>query len=97
MKKAVFFTIFISAQVTFVFLQIHQYSQIIKVSYKKQKSEKIKSNLAQKKQELTHQLYALHNRSHIKEFAMNTLNLEPINLNQIKKLNVDAHATNKTV
>jgi len=96
MKKAVFFTIFISAQVTFVFLQIHQYSQMIKVSYKKQKNEKLKSSLAQRKQELTHQLYALHNKSGIKEFAINELKLEPINLNQIKKLSDSTH-DNKTV
>lgn len=87
MKKNTFITIFIAIHVVFIFLQIHKYSQIIKQSYQKQKNELQKNELIQKKQLLTHQLYAMKNRSIVKKFAQESLNMHPINLSQIKKLN----------
>lgn len=87
MKKSIFITIFIGAHVGFVFLQIHQYSRVIQTNYDKQKLETTKITLIQKKQELTHQLYALHNKSSIKQFAVKNLAMEPVQLSQIKRLN----------
>lgn len=86
MKRSTFITFFVGAHVLGVFIQIHQYSRMIKASYQKQKSDTMLSSLHQKKEELTHQLYALHNRNKIKEFATNTLKMEAVSLNTIKKL-----------
>jgi len=86
MKKAPFIIIFVSAHIAFVFVQIHQYSQTIKVSYQKQKNEKLKNSLEQKKQSLNNQLIALQNRAAVKQYAVNTLQMSPVNLNQIKKV-----------
>lgn len=97
MKKTGFILIFISTHVTFVFLQIHQYSHLINNSYQKQKTEKMKEQLLQKKQALTHQLYALHNKTAIKNFAQNQLKMEPIDMQQIKKLECSANVTHQTV
>ena len=97
MKKTGFLLIFISTHVVFVFLQIHQYSHIINSSYQKQKTEKLKEQLLQKKQSLTHQLYALQNKTAVKNFAQNKLGMEPIHLHQIQKLNGYSNVTNKTV
>lgn len=94
MKRSTFIPLFIGAHVLCVFIQIHQYSRMIKASYQKQKSETQMANLKQKKQELTHHLYALHNKTKIKEFATNTLKMESITLGHIKKM--PAH-DNKTV
>lgn len=95
MKKGAFIAIFVGTHIAFVFVQIHQYSQVIKYSYQKQKNETLKNTLVQKKQALTHQIYALQNRTAVKQFATNTLKMEPIHLNQIKKINT--HVDQQTV
>lgn len=59
---------------------------MIKASYQKQKSEIQLTSLKQKKQELTHHLYALQNKTKIKEFVTKTLNMESMSLAHIKKL-----------
>ena len=87
MKRKIFIPLFIGTHILFIFLQIYKHSQVIKLSYKKQKNEADRQLLAQKKQDLTHQLYALKNRSAIKKFAMNHLNMKKITLKQIKKIN----------
>jgi hypothetical protein len=74
-------------------MQIHQYSRMIKASYKKQKNEDQLAHLTLTKQKLTHQLYALQNKSKIKEFAIHKLNLEPIVLNRIKRLELHDNQT----
>jgi len=86
MKRSKFITLFVGAHVLCIFIQIHQYSRIIKASYEKQKNETMFAVLRQKKEELTHHLYALHNRTKIKEFAIKTLKMEPISLSTIKKV-----------
>lgn len=97
MKKTGFVLIFISTHITFVFLQIHQYSQIINISYQKQKTEKLKQQLVQKKQSLTHQLYALQNKTAVQKFAQSNLHMQPIDIAQIKKLNSDANVSHEKV
>lgn len=93
MKRTTFISFFIGAHVLCVFIQIHQYSRMIKASYQKQKSETQLASLRQKKQELTHHLYALHNKAKIKDFATNTLKLESITLSHIKKLPIHDNQT----
>lgn len=86
MKKATFIALFVSAHVILIFLQIHKHSQRIRLSYQTQKNEAEKELLVQKKQDLTQQVYALKNRSAIKKFALNKLNMSKIQLKQINKL-----------
>ncbi len=74
-------------------MQIHNYSQIIKAHYQKQKNETEKLVLVQKKQELTHHLYALQNKAKVKEFAIAQLHMEPVSLDQIKTLTHQVQCT----
>ena len=87
MKRSLFISLFIGTNIFFVFLQIHRHSLFIKVSYEKQRQEKIKTELAQKKQNLIHELYSLKDRGAIKKFAEAELGMHKVKLNQIKKLN----------
>lgn len=77
----------VSAHIIFIFLHINIYSRIIKLSYQKQKNEQLKTALEYKKQNLAQQLCALKNQALIKEFAKNSLRLEPITLKQVRKMN----------
>ncbi len=88
-KKSTFITIFVSTHIIFIFLHIHKYSQVVKASYEKQKNSISLETLRQKKQDITHKWYALQNRNAIKQFAINTMKMEPITLNQIKKINAN--------
>ena len=89
MKRSLFITVFIAAHLFFVFFQIHQHSQIIKLSYRKQKNELTLKKLTQQKLDLTQQLYVLKNKSAIKDFAQQELAMQPINIGQIKKLDLN--------
>ena len=86
MKRVTFISFFIGAHILCIFIQIHQYSRMIKASYQKQKNEIQLATLKQKKQKITHQFYALQNKTKIKEFATNILHMESISLGRIKKL-----------
>ena len=88
-KKSAFISIFVSAHIVFIFLHIHKYSQVVKASYEKQKNSITLDTLRQKKQDLTHKWYSLQNRTAIKQFAINTMKMEPITLNQIKKIQIN--------
>jgi len=78
--------IFIGAHILFVAAQIHKQSKLVKLSYEKQRYETEKEKLIKKKQELTNSLYALKNPAKVKEFATETLHMEPLNLNQVKRI-----------
>jgi hypothetical protein len=94
-KKSAFITLFVSTHIVFIFLHIHKYSQVVKASYEKQKNGITLETLRQRKQDLTHKWYALQNRTAIKQFAVNTMKMEPITLNQIKKMNT--HESQQTI
>lgn len=86
MKSPRFVTIFIGAQIAFIFLQIHKHSLFIKQSYRKQHCERVHDEESHKNQQLTQQLYALQSHTEIKKFASEQLKMTHINLNQIKKM-----------
>ena len=86
MKKKSFLTIFISAHIILIFLQIHKHTLFIKNSYNHQQCEKKLATLTEKKQTLTQELYALKDRENIKKYAQEKLNMRPYALNQVKKL-----------
>jgi len=88
MKKNSFLTIFISAHILLIVLQIHKHTLFIKNSYKHQQCEKKLVALTEKKQTLTQELYALKDRDNIKKYAQEKLHMRPYALNQVKKLHV---------
>lgn len=86
MKKNSFLTIFISAHIFLIFLQVHKHTLFIKNSYNQQQCEKKLAALTEKKQTITQELHALKDRENIKKYAQEKLNMRPYALNQVKKL-----------
>lgn len=85
MKRSWFITLFISTHILFILLIIHKQNRFIDLSYQNQKKEKQKNELLNSKKELTNQLYAQANHSHIKTYAIKN-GMEPISLAQVKKI-----------
>lgn len=87
MKKKLFITVFITAHIFFVFSQIHKQSLFIKLSYEKQKYEKLKQELTEKKQTLNYALRKeMSNPAAIKAVAKDKFHMQKISLKQIKLL-----------
>jgi hypothetical protein len=89
MKKIIFITLFITTHIGFLFLQIQKQMESVKESFRKQKNERMLTQLEQKKQALTNELQLLQNKPEIKRFAQEKLNLQAINLTQIERLSDD--------
>ena len=90
MKQMPFISLVVGVHVLFIGLQIHKSSYITKCSYQKQKYEQTKEQLTHRKQELLHQLHALRNNTHIKQFAVSQLQMSPVKLSQIRKYHADS-------
>lgn len=88
-KNNLFIYIFISINLFFIFLQIYKQSNFVKISYKKQRLEKEKETLIQKKDNLNQQLLEIKNPNLIKDYATKNLNMKKIGINQIKKVNYE--------
>ena len=86
MKRSAFVAIFVTTNLAFILLHLHKQSQIIKLSYVKQKIELEKIQLDKQKQELTHQLQTVHDRASVKQFATHKLELKPVKIGQIRKI-----------
>ncbi|HEX4068678.1 MAG TPA: hypothetical protein VHX42_01145 [Candidatus Babeliales bacterium] len=86
MKKNSFITLFITAHIVLIFLQIHKHTLFIKNSYNHQECDKKIAALTEKKQTLTQELYALKDRENIKKYAQDKLKMRPYALNQVKRL-----------
>lgn len=89
MKRSTFVAIFACSNLAMVLLHIHKHSKIIELSFTRQKLEVQKQALFKQKQELTHQLQALHSLRDVKQFALNELSLKPAKISQVKKMNHD--------
>lgn len=85
MHKRLFLVTFIAAQLFFIFFHIHKQSRVIRLSYDKQKYEKLKSELLEQKQQLEQTLHIAQSRSTIKQYAQTTLALKPMRIDQVKK------------
>jgi AAA15 family ATPase/GTPase len=85
MHTRTFITLFIMLHIGFIFLQIYKQSYLVELSYQKQKNEKIKEGLQEKKYALIQQLYVLQDRESVKAYAQNSLHMQPISLKQIRK------------
>lgn len=89
MKRSTFAALFAICNLAMVLLHIHKHSKIIEHSYTRQKLDAQRLALIKQKQELTHQLQALHNLREVKQFALNELSLKPAKISQVKKMNHD--------
>lgn len=77
---------FVIIQIFLIFFYIHKESSKIKLSYQKQKNEKLKQELIEQKQNLAQLLHEKQHQKEIKDFAINNLEMQKIKLNQIKIL-----------
>jgi hypothetical protein len=87
MKRSTFVAIFVCTNLAFLMLHIHKQSQVTKLSYEKQKRDQEINTLEKRKCELTHDLQTVHDRTLVKQFAVNKLDLKPVKIAQIKKVN----------
>lgn len=90
MKRSSFIALFAISNLAMVLLHIHKHSKVIELSFTRQKLETQRLALLKQKQELTHQMQALHNLRDVKQFALNELSLKPAKISQIKKISHDA-------
>ena len=86
MKKLAFALIFIGTNLFFIFFHVYKNSKLTEFSFNKQRYEKERTKLQNKKELLTQQLQYLQNRSTIKQFAQNELGMEKIKLSTIKTI-----------
>ena len=70
-------------------MQIHKQSHIVKSYYSKQRLDKEKEELFQKKNLLTQQLYELKNPTNIMNYAIEKMDMQKIKLNQTKKIKIE--------
>jgi cell division protein FtsL len=85
-KKKFFIAFFIAVQLFLIFFHIHKRSIFIKLSYEKQKYEKQKEQLLERKQQLRQELAAVQDLQTIKKNALTELKMQKIALDQIKAL-----------
>ena len=90
MKRSSFIAVFALSNLAMVLLHIHKHSKIIELSFTKQKIETQRLALLKQKQELTHQIQALHNLRDVQQFALKELSLKPAKITQVKKISHDA-------
>jgi len=86
MKKTTFISIFITAHVLFIILQIHKHSKFVKLSYVQQQHKKVYDRLVQKKEKIKQHLYAQQDRTAVKKLAYEKLDMRQIRMGQIKSL-----------
>ena len=85
-KDLTFLFVFVTVQISLITLQIYKQNKIIELSYQKQKNEKSRDNLFQKKNELLQKLYELQNRKSIKRFSEDKLKMKKVGIKQVKKI-----------
>jgi hypothetical protein len=76
--------LFIACNIGMILLQIKHHTNVVQELYRKQRNEKIKEELLQKKAAATRGLYALKNPTAIKQFVTEQLKMQKICLHQIK-------------
>lgn len=84
MKRSTFIFVFIACNIGMVLLQIQHHTNVVRQQYRKQRNERLKEELVQKKATALRSLYALKNPAAIKQFATEELKMQKICLQQIK-------------
>ena len=78
--------VFVVINLLFIFLQIHKQSQLVKISYSRQRLEKEQMLLNKKRNELVHQLHLQQSSKVVKKYANKQLGLRNTNVTQIHKI-----------
>jgi hypothetical protein len=84
MKRKTFVIFFITCNICIAVLHIKNHTAIVRQLYQKQRNEKTKEALIQKRDGVLRNLYTLKNPSSIKQFATEQLNMHKVCLHQIK-------------
>lgn len=84
-KNNLFIYVFIAINLLFIFLQIYKQSNFVKLSYKKQRLEKEKDLLIQKKDNLNQKFLELKNPNLVKNSVTQNMKMKKIGINQIRK------------
>ncbi|MGE0009915.1 MAG: hypothetical protein AB7F19_05180 [Candidatus Babeliales bacterium] len=90
-KKIYFLSFFVGMQILLIILQIHKQSSFIKLSFEKQRLEKEQRELIAEHNTLNERLNKLQDPEAIKKYALQTLHMKHIALNQIRH----AHDSNQ--
>ncbi len=85
MKQIHFILIFVLINALFIFLLVHKQSQIIEFRYRIQQLEAQEKELLKKEQQLLYILQEQKNLKDVKNYAVETLGMEPIKLQDVKK------------
>ena len=86
MKRKTFIGLFITVHILFIAFQIDKQSRLVKLTYQKQRNDTEKQKLLARKQELTVELYNLKQPQAIKQYAQNNLNMKPLDIKKIKRI-----------
>jgi cell division protein FtsB len=86
MTKKKFFAVCSCINVLFIGAQIYKHTQFVRYTYRKQQEERTLQQQQETIAALTQQLYALQDRTAIKEFAQKELGMKPVALHQIQRL-----------
>jgi hypothetical protein len=86
MKQSTFITLFIGIHLSFIFIQIYKHTQLVTLSFQRQKNERILVSLLETKTNLINKWHSCINRTEVKRIAQNDLNMKPIQLHTIKRL-----------
>lgn len=85
MKQIHVIVIFVLLNALFIFLLVHKQSQIIQLKYKIQKLEAEEKELLKKEEHLVYILQEQQSLKQVKNYAIESLNMEPIKLKDVKK------------
>ena len=83
---SVFLVVLVIINLLFVFLQIYKQTQLVKLSYRKQRIEKEQSELNKYRNELVHKLHLQQSSKAVKQYATGKLGMRNTNVAQIHKI-----------
>lgn len=86
MNQSPFILVAISVNLFIVFFLVYKNSKIVELTFQKQHYEKTKALLLKERDRLQQQICIACNKSTIKQFAKNELNMKKINNKQVKSL-----------
>lgn len=88
MTKKQYITICMMINVLCIVAQIYKHTRWLHYMYCMQQEEKLLDQQEELSVSLAQQLYALHDRTAIKEFAQRELNMRPVALHRIKRFSL---------
>lgn len=92
MKRKNFFSLLFLLGLFLVFLKIYQHNLLIKMAFEKQRLERQRLKLKDKRSLLLIKFFKLKNFKKIQQIAVDDLGLQELKLSQIKKVSEDRYA-----